>query len=163
MNKKLIPTVLMATIMIAGISAFSPIDLASTTHTTITTALGTPGGTDIADDIDDVQDQIDGLIQTGSCEQVTGATDPNSGCITISRAGILYIVVDVTIDGTTGLKIQVNAGDVCQDVAIVGADSPFLCVLPVNAADVVTLIDASSDDSAGTADVRNITSPVDPT
>lgn len=163
MNKKLIPTVLMATIMIAGISAFTPIDLATTVHTTITDALGTPGAADIAGDIDDIQDQIDQLVQTGGCTQVVGAVDPLSTCITVSRDGILYIVVDTTTDGTTGLKIQVNTVDACQDVAITIADSPFLCVIPVTATDVVTLIDAAADDSAGDADVIAVNSPVDPT
>jgi len=167
MNKKLNPTVLMATIMIAGISALTPIDLATTAHTTIAgagSALGTPGSGTVSGDIDDIQNMVDNLVQTGSCEQVVGAVDPDSECIDVSRNGILYIVVDTTLTATTGLKIQVDNVDACLlDVAIEQGDSPFLCVLPVTAGEIVTLIDAANDDSTGTADTIAVNSPVDPT
>ena len=164
MNNKLIPTVLMATIMIAGISAFTPVDMASTVHTTITDILGVAGGADIADDIDDVQTQIDQLMQLGFCEQVVGAVDPGEECITAARDGILYIQVFTTLDATTGLKVQLNGVDTClTDVAITVADSPFTCTISVVAGDIVTLLDASNDDSTGIGDANLISSPVDPT
>ena len=116
MNKKLIPAVLMATIMIAGISALTPIDLAKTVHLTIAgagSAIGTPGSGSVAGDIDDVQDMVDQLVQTGTCTQLAADADAAFNCITVSRNGILYIVVDTTLNAGTGLKIQVNNVDAC--------------------------------------------------
>jgi len=163
MNKKLIPVVLMATIMVAGISVFAPVDMATTVHTTISDIYGTPGGTSIATDIDDAADMVDDLVQIGTCEQVDGSTDPDSTCLTVSRNGILYVIMDVTIDGTTGLAIEIDGTPSCQDTGVQGAESPFLCVIPVDATDVITLIDQASDDSAGTASVVVVNDPVDPT
>jgi len=158
----------MATIMIAGISALTPIDLATTVHTTIQgagSALGVPGSGTISGDIDDIQDQIDILVQTGSCSQADTDADADFSCITVGSDGILYIVVDVTTDGGTGLKIQLEGVDACiNDITITIAESPFLCVLAITDGEEVTLVDADGgDNGVGTADTIKFGISADPT
>jgi len=48
MNKLTIPAILVATVMVAGIFAFMPIEKASTVHTTIQNTIGTTTGNNIA-------------------------------------------------------------------------------------------------------------------
>jgi len=152
MNKLTIPAILVATVMVAGIFAFMPVEQASTVHDTIITTLGgsaTPVTNNAVNtNLESTQTQIEAIVQTGSGTMVAGA---DVAVLTVANTGIMYITVDTTADGVTGTVIQVANADVCTDVAILVADSPFTCATPVTAGQAVTFEDEDGgSNSAGT-------------
>jgi len=150
--------------MIAGIFAFMPVEQASTVHDTIIAVMGTPTVT-ITNDIEDLRDQIDDLVQVGFCSQAATDTDASFTCNTAMFDGIMYVIIDTTNDGgdNAGVHIEIDGVDDCQDVLVLIADSPFLCVTDVLADEVITLVDAANDDAIATAEIIIVSAPVDPT
>ena len=167
MNKLTIPVILVATVMVAGIFAFMPVEQASTVHTTIQGAgsiIGTPGNVDIATDLDDAQNQLAALIEFGSCTNGVGG---GASCtmLTVVEDGIAFVTVTTTTNGATspnGVGIEVDATAICTDITIVIADSPYTCAFPVLTGEVLSIADAANDDAASTAQVVVITNQNDP-
>jgi len=89
MNKAVIPTLLIATVMIAGIFAFSPIEEASTVHTTIAT------------NVDDQNRAMTWTIESaaGTDNTIIPATEIITGTATLS-----------TIDGAGTCEIRAAGG-----------------------------------------------------
>ena len=167
MKKLAIPAILVATVMVAGIFAFMPVEQASTVHTTITGAggaLGTPGNVDIATDLDDAQNQLAALIEFGSCTNGIGG-GASCNMLTVVEDGIAFVTVTTTVNGATspnGVGIEVDATAICTEITIVIADSPYSCAFPVLVGEVLSIADAADDDVAATAQVVIITNQDDP-
>ena len=167
LNKIAIPTILAATIMVAGIFAFMPVEQASTVHTTIQGAgsvIGIPGNVDIATDLDDTQNQLAALNEIGSCTNGIGG-GASCNMLTVVEDGIAFVTVTTTTNGATsafGVGIEVDASLICTDTQILIADSPYTCAFPVLTGEVISLADAANDDAAATAQVVVITNQNDP-
>ena len=138
---------------------------AATSHTTIEADVGDATGASIGgsltDGIEAIETQIAFIVQTGSGTMAAGA---EVAVLTAVNTGIMYITVDTTANGGTGTVIQVANADVCTDVAILVADSPFTCAVPVTAGQAVTFEDEDAGgDSAGTVVAVLIASVADTT
>jgi len=137
MNKLTIPAILAATVLVAGIFAFMPVEQASTVHTTLaTSADNTALSTDVGDasagtiggsltaGIEAVETQIAALVTTGNAAEVAGTT-ASSTLTPIAAAaagtGIAYITVDVTSANTL-----VTGG---ADTIVVSSGATVLCTL----------------------------------
>ena len=116
MNKLLIPTILAATIVIAGFFAFSPIEKATTVHTTITGQLMTIGESDTVSattTTDLITDST--LVKSGHvCIEYTDNTTATTGA---TAANLFLQITDA------GDVIQLLDNDVIDDVG--GACSNF--------------------------------------
>ena len=167
LNKLTMPAILVATVMVAGVFAFMPVQQASTVHTTITGAggaLGTPGNVDISTDLDDAQNQLAALIDFGSCTNGIGG-GASCNMLTVVEDGIAYVNVTTTVNGATsgnGVGIEVDAAAICVDNQILIVDSPYTCAFPVLVGEVLSIADAADDDVAATAQVVVITNQDDP-
>ena len=89
MNKFAIPTILIATVLVAGIFALMPMDKASTVHTTIQgTQLNEAGAVTVDMFSDDLDDDTITITSTGDfivyCQAFNSA---EAGSITISDSG----------------------------------------------------------------------------
>ena len=157
----MIPAILVATIMVAGIFAFMPVEQASTVHDTIIAVLGTPDNVDMEADIDDAQNQVAALIEFGDCSQAASDTDATFTCLTAADSGIAFVTVTTTTDAG-GVRIEVGGTATCSDVAILAAASPYTCAIPLAAGDIITLVDPSGDNDVATAQVVLITNQDNP-
>lgn len=177
MNKKLIPTILAGIIMIAGIFAFSPIDIASTVHTTINTALQ---GAD-SDDFTTVKDTVNTHANTAT--DVTQAQvediatqvdvsfasgtilDTEVNLITAPSAGIICIFVEAAAAGSNG-NIQLMIDNADSGIDLEDEVANTICRAGTTAGildDVVTTLDATATLSAfAITDPANPADPVLP-
>ena len=148
MNKLAIPAILVATVMVAGIFAFTPIEKASTVHTTITADLGTSfrvssGGTALGDQ--DAGSEVFSILCASACivesiEIWTTGGDEDGDIIFIENvAGNVPILqVDLTepADGAQGdiAELGTNPGNVHEalrtiaglTVGAVGESTPLV-------------------------------------
>ena len=102
MNKLAIPAILVATVLVAGIFAFMPVEKASTVHNTIIGA----GGLDL-DDISNTQPSIQVVSGSG-----TGITD---GDTVVIDCDVDFYVMDMyweidDFDGTAGERLRIGDG-----------------------------------------------------
>jgi len=158
------PTILVATVMVAGVFAFMPVEQASTVHTTIIGAggaLGVPGNVDISTDLDDAQNQLAALFEFGSCSQANADGNADFTCLTVGEDGLAFVTVTTTTDAG-GVRIDVDGTGICTDQLILIADSPYTCAFPVLQGEVITLADAAADNDVATAQVVVITNQDDP-
>ena len=156
MNKLTIPTILAATVMVAGIFAFMPVEQASTVHTTLATAAdNTVLTTDIGDasgaaiggsitaGIEAIETQIATMVTTGNAAELaaTGTRSEITPIAATGAAGIAYVTVDVTAADATAnadtIDVELNGVVICTIDAEVVATTT--CVGAVGAAQSVTV------------------------
>ena len=123
MNKLTIPTILVATVMVAGIFAFMPVEQASTVHTTIG-VLNTATANDLA-----LPAAVTNIID------LTAGTDIAEGTICAS-------IADVGAEDNLALTVTAAAGETIDLIAAGGALVTGCSIfttqsLSVNAATVV--------------------------
>ena len=146
MNKLTIPAILVATVMVAGIFAFMPVEKASTVHTTITAStadiiqvVGTCSAADVSADCDLTVDiaattpftilgvrLAAGGTFTGNEDIGTGALVVNGDTTTIDPADDLTDTQDVVTPGGDFASVAVGAGTITADLTHVigtGADT----------------------------------------
>ena len=101
MNKFLIPTILAATILIAGVFALAPMEKASTVHTTITGQIATISAQ-----------------STLSLNAAGADVDLVADSATVKRGHLCIAVVDTGADWDNTLKYEINsAGNVLDLLA----------------------------------------------
>ena len=131
MNKFTIPTILIATVLVAGIFALMPIDKASTTHTTMQGSQLNEAG---AVDIDMFSDNL------------------NSDFITITSTGDFIVFCQITDVGEGGTLTIADDGDPGATNGFdMGQDDPLAIQWAADADDTVTLSADSSFDALCTA------------
>ena len=108
MNKLTIPAILVATVMVAGIFAFMPVQQASTVHTTGATTLGANsitnaiiadnaiGATEIADVAIDAATFAAGAIDAAA---LADAVEPLNNIVATASAGMATTPLDATCGG----------------------------------------------------------------
>ncbi|MBI1664034.1 MAG: hypothetical protein IS860_11260, partial [Nitrosopumilus sp.] len=123
----------------------------------------TQGSADAAAAIEAVETQIAALIQTGTSTEAVGGSINTAG-VTVAAAGIAYVTVTTTTDGTSGVTVQLEGSDACTELTIVGSDSPYTCAFAVAAGNeiVVAGVDAG-DDAAAVGVITIISTAVDAT
>ena len=125
MKGLLIPIILTAIILVAGIFAFIPIDKAITVHDQIIAAIQGVDGldhNDIQDDIEtnndnieSTQTQIAGLVDTGSVSGAIAATPSTTDLITGGTAGAIYLTCSDVNSGIDGdVVVLVDAAVVSE-------------------------------------------------
>ena len=107
MNNKFIPTILAATIVVAAIFAFAPVQNAVSVHTTIQGALGTSG------------DDLLASSQTITIDEVT-VTDSNTGDVVTLTCTDNYVLLGlsadyVLIDDGDDILVEANGVGVFAD------------------------------------------------
>ena len=111
MNKLVIPTILLATVMVAGVFAFSPIDEASTVHNSILDSLEIK---DIYADIGDAADgdtdpvTFDFLLVDRNGDVVTGLDETNMDAVSTAGTTTGTITIEVTDDASGSYRITLT-------------------------------------------------------
>jgi len=149
MNKLTIPAILVATVMVAGIFAFMPVEQASTVHTTGTTQGAVTTTTTFT------------AASTGDIIWTCGSA---GGCVvqdiyltsdgtTILALTTLVVTTDaetLTVDGnapdlaTTGVTALVSGGEQLQPIVIPAGDTLTLTVGTLTAGGVVVITSVTS-------------------
>jgi hypothetical protein len=127
MNNKAIPTLLIATIMIAGAFAFMPVQEASTVHTGATTTLA-------ADAITAAKIADDAILAVNIGAAAIGASE-------------LADAVDPLINGASGLSADLNAAGLNATCGA-GGDAFLVHYIVVGANGDVLEIDINDDNTA---------------
>jgi len=130
MNKLVIPTILLATVMVAGIFAFAPVNQVSTVHDTIQSSMEIRDIYAFIGDADDDNsdaitfdfllvsrdgDAITGLDENNMDADFTAGTDPDDFdiLVTFDDSGAYRITIDPTTDwdlGRTSIVLTVTDG-----------------------------------------------------
>ena len=138
MNKLLIPTMLTAAILIAGVFAFLPIEQASTVHTTIINTLGGADNDDLTTVKDDVnqlaidaadttQEQIEDVYVQVASDFVGGAIDgEEANILTLASEGKICFFVEAADDGETG-NIQLNVDNANSGIDLEDEIGALIC------------------------------------
>jgi len=116
LNKFAIPTILVATVMVAGIFAFAPVNQVSTVHTTILSSIEI---NDIYADIDDAADgdsdpvTIDFILVSKDGDAITGLdeTDMDAETTAGSDTGVITIALVADSDGAGAYRITLTPTD----------------------------------------------------
>jgi len=103
MNKLLIPTILTATLVVAGIFAFMPIEQASTVHTTITAQLVTTATATV--DLDALVADVDIIADSA----------------TVKKGTICAEIADPGNDWDTGITAEITTGGLTVSLLSAGA------------------------------------------
>jgi len=166
MNKLTIPTILVATVMVAGMFAFIPVEKATTVHTTIS-AVGFAADSLGVGDIATGAIAADGLatdavleIQTGLIDAAAFAAGVASTCISDAPFLVHYNVANLAdtqtlvIAGTAGHALtfitDAGAAEANQNLSgTVGAGAGETIIFTVGAAGTTTLTIVSGIGSTG--------------
>jgi len=178
MNKFTIPTILTATIMVAGMFAFMPVEQASTVHATISgsgdidntelntalttiddfldTEIGSPIGS-LSAEAEATQEQLALLVTSN------GVSDPSDGVVSTdtellsaanNKAGIAYVTLLVQDDGggaNGGITVDVLDGNVIGTIAIAqdGADVTQTFAFATDGTNAIQIDESTGGDQAG--------------
>ena len=121
----------------------------------------TQGSADAAAAIEAVETQIAALIQTGTSTEASGG-GVNTAGVTVAAAGIAYVTVTTTTDGTSGVSIQLNESKTCTDQEIEIADSPYTCAFSVAGQNTIR-IQGNTDDADAVGVITIISTAADAT
>ena len=155
MNKLTIPTILVATVMVAGIFAFMPVEQASTVHTTIQdtqltfktttdTQATVTAGQIITIDLDAPFTLVSLSV---SCTQGVSAT----ACAGDEDMDLVSYTVDGSQANTLTITAVTGAGGPGTSTVVIGS-SGALAGAGITAADNITILMANDIASAGTGD-----------
>ena len=174
MNKLTIPAILVATVMIAGIFAFMPVQQASTVHTSGTVTLAQAG--DITDILTDTGTDIPATLTTAATAHGTAQTDltlivEDTGATLPGEHAALPSITEVSdigaattltgpgtllIAGTAGVAYltcsNFSIGGSADDIDIAGNDFEKVAnvdlIIAVSATDAITWVSDGTPDTA---------------
>jgi len=146
MNKLTIPAILAATVLVAGIFAFMPVEQASTVHTTGLFTFG--AGSITAGTIAIGAVDADALA-TDAVTEITDAAEVQTGTSAIS-SGNVGGDVDVTVFDISGTT-DIARGTICVIITDGGADTATGLVEVLAGGTVVTLINNANSEAGACA------------
>jgi len=153
MNKFAIPTILVATVMVAGMFAFMPVEQASTVHGTISGGTST-GETTANTNIETTQTQISEVVR-GSQVTLTGSgSDDTVTIFTAAQmpgAGIITITTVTSTGGGSSVGIDYLDGATPLGTDIITALGSNTFTFAVDGAEDITISDNADGDDMDVA------------